>query len=397
MNELTDEVGMSADPLAEGAAIREIRETVRALVRDISPEERVTELDEAEVFDEELFTALAERRLTALGGDPDFGGWGDIREQSVVVEELATGPTSLAVYMVVHYMGVHILSAYGTEEQRERWLRPLIEGSAKVSFALTEPDGGTDIARAMRTVATETGDGWLVNGHKRWIGGSNTADLILLLARTAPSTASSIDGITMFAIPGGSSGVSPAVLPTMAIRGFDTTEILLHDVAVDGGAVVGTTGRGLRQVLSTLNRERINAASGALGAGSAALRYATDYARSRQAFGSTLGAFQAVQHRLVDGAVALEAARSLLVRAVEVESAGGRADLLSSMAKITATEAAVKVTQDGMETLGGVALSRTSPMQRWFRDVRLWVFAPVANDMLRNNLGQRLLDLPRSF
>src|SRR5690606_21870150 len=123
---------------------------------------------------------------------------------------------------------------------------------------------------AMRTVATETGDGWLVNGHKRWIGGSNTADLILLLARTAPSTASSIDGITMFAIPGGSSGVSPAVLPTMAIRGFDTTEILLHDVAVDGGAVVGTTGRGLRQVLSTLNRERINAASGALGAGSAA-------------------------------------------------------------------------------------------------------------------------------
>ncbi|HLT83170.1 MAG TPA: acyl-CoA dehydrogenase family protein [Phototrophicaceae bacterium] len=397
MSDLTDATGLAADPLAESSSLRKLRETVRTLVRDISPEERVLQLDEDEVFDQELFAALGAEGLTALGGDASLGGSGDIREQAVVIEELAAGPTSLAVYMVVHYMGVHILSTYGTSEQREQWLKPLMAGSAKVSFALTEPGGGTDIARAMRTVAEETPDGWRINGHKRWIGGSNTADVILLLARSAPVSGSSIDGITMFAVPGGTPGVQASVLPTVSIRGFDTTEIHLTDVAVDAGAVIGSPGSGLRQVLSTLNRERINAASGALGAGTAALRYATDYARSREAFGSTLGAFQAVQHRLVDGAMALEAARSLLVRAAAVEAAGGRADLLSSMAKVTATEAAVKVTQDGMETLGGVALSRTSPMQRWFRDVRLWVFAPVANDMLRNNLGQRLLDLPRSF
>jgi acyl-CoA dehydrogenase len=394
---MSEDSAAGVDPIADTAAQRELRMTVREVIARVSPPQRIRELDEREEFDQQLFEALGEAGLTALGGDPAFGGHGDICEQAVVIEELAKGPTSMAVYMVVHFMGNHILSHDGSRQQREQWLSRLIDGSAKASFALTEPGGGTDSARAMRTRATRTEDGWLLNGHKRWIGGTNTADVLLVLARTAETTGSSIDGITMFAVPGGSQGAWASVLPTVSIRGFDTTEIRFEDVALPADAVVGNVSKGFRQVLSTLNRERINAAAGAIGAAGAAHAHTVEHVRGREAFGSTLGSFQVIQHRLVDGAIALESARSLLVRAARLEAAEERADLLSSMAKIAATEAAVKITQDGLECLGGIGLSRDEPMQRWFRDVRLWVFAPIANDMLRNYLGERLLGLPRSF
>lgn len=397
MNSLTDDAALAADPIADTPDRAELRREARALVERVAPPARVLELDEREEFDELLYSELARAGLLAVGADPAYGGRGDIEEQAVVIEELAAGPTSMAVYMVVHYMGVHILSHYGDAAQKEQWLGRLVRGEAKMSFALTEPTGGTDVARAMNTTARRIDDGWILNGHKRWIGGTNTADFLLVLARSSQTATSSIDGITMLLVPGDTPGLRPSVLPTVSIRGFDTTEILMEDVRLPKSAVVGQAGAGFRQVLSTLNRERINAAAGAIGASRGALEAAVEHARTREAFGSTLGAFQAVQHRLVDGAMAIEAARSLLVRAAALEAAGGRADLLSSMAKIAASEAAVKVTQDGMEVFGGMGLSRDLPMQRWFRDVRLWVFAPIANDMLRNYLGERLLGLPRSF
>ncbi|MBZ2195439.1 acyl-CoA dehydrogenase family protein [Occultella gossypii] len=394
---LTDEPGLAADPIADTAARAALRARVRELVTEVAPPERVLELDEREEFDEVLYRALAADGILAIGADAAYGGSGDIQEQAVVIEELAAGPTSMAVYLIVHYMGVHILSSFGTEEQRRQWLTRLVKGEAKLSFALTEPDGGTDIARVMSTSASQVEGGWVLDGHKRWIGGTNTADFLLVLARTAEPERSSIDGVTMLLVPGQTPGLSPTVLPTASIRGFDTTEIRFEDVHLPASAVVGVAGSGFRQVLSTLNRERINAAAGAIGAARGALDATVSHARDRKAFGSTLGAFQAVQHRLVDGALAIEAARGLLVRAAAIESAGGRADNLSSMAKVAASEAAVKVTQDGMEIFGGMGLSRDLPIQRWWRDVRLWVFAPINNDMLRNNLGERLLGLPRSF
>ena len=150
-------------------------------------------------------------------------------------------------------------------------------------------------------------------------------------------------------------------------------------------------------MLATLNRERINCAASAQGIARGALAVALERAHHRHAFGRPIGAFQSLQHRLVDGAVALEAAASLTVRAAAVEAAGGRADLLASMAKLAASEVAVKVTSDGMQLYGGWGMDRTLPIQRYFRDARLYTFAPVTNEMARNYLGQRLLGLPRSF
>jgi alkylation response protein AidB-like acyl-CoA dehydrogenase len=357
----------------------------------------VLELDDREEFDEELYSELRKLGAHGIGASPDAGGAGDIRDQMVVIEELAAGPTSMAIYMVVHYMATHILSAHGSDDQRALWLRRLVDGDAKVSFALSEPGGGTDVARAMRTAAKPVEDGWSISGQKTWISGATRADALIVLARTQPADGASVEGITMFLVPGGTPGVQVSEIRTVAVHGLDTCDVYFDDVRVPQSAVIGTIGAGFRQVIQTLNRERINAAAGALGAATAALDATVQYARERTAFDATLGSFQAVQHRLVNGAIAVESARALLVRAATVEAGGGRADILSSMAKVASSEAAVKVTQDGMETLGGAGFSRELSMQRWWRDVRLWVFAPLANDMVRNYLGERFLGLPRSF
>lgn len=395
--DLTDDMGRAADPVGDSDERKDLRQVLARMIAAVSPPERTREMDEREEFDETLHRHLAELGVLTLGASPEDGGDGDVRDQLVVIEELAAGPTSMAVFMVVHYMGVQILSSYGSDEQRAAWLQRLLSGEVKFSFALSESGGGTDITRAMRTTAKRVGNGWRLSGQKTWISGARLADFLIVLARTAPASQSSVDGITMFLVPADRTGIEVRELPTVAIHGLDTCEVFLDEVALGDEAVIGEVDRGFRQVLATLNRERLNTAAASLGAGRGALDAALSYASEREAFGKTLGEMQAVQHRLVDGALALESARSLMVRAAEIEAAGGRADLLSSMAKLAASEAAVKVTQDGMLVLGGAGFSREFPMQRWFRDVRLWTFAPLTNDMVRNYLGERYLGLNRSY
>ncbi|WP_067904709.1 acyl-CoA dehydrogenase family protein [Nocardia vaccinii] len=397
MRDLTDRVGLAADPLAESTERADLRAAVRDVIAVHSPPDRVLELDDAEDFDDNLHSALAKIGAMAIGAREEDGGIGDIRDQMTVVEELGSGPTSMAVNMIVHYMGVHILSSQGSAEQRREWLEPLLAGQAKFSFALTEPSAGTDIASGMRARATKTESGWVLNGQKMWISGAERADFFVVLARSADLGRSTVDGITMFLVPAKTPGITVRRVRTVAVHGLGTCEVFLDNVELSESAVIGQPDRGFRLVMETLNRERLNSSSGAIGAARGALDYIVGYASERVAFGKSLGSFQSVQHRLVDGALAIESGRSLMLRAAAVEAAGGRADLLSSMAKIACTEAAVKVTQDAMETMGGAGLSRETPVQRWFRDVRLWVFAPLANDMVRNYLGERFLELPRSF
>ena len=164
-----------------------------------------------------------------------------------------------------------------------------------------------------------------------------------------------------------------------------------------GDALIGAENAGFRQAFRTLNREGIIACAASLGVGRGALEFLTDYTREREVFGKPIGSFQVPQHWMVDAAVHLEAARSLMVRAAEVELGGGRADMLALMAKLMASEAAQDITLKGMQLMGGFGYSRELPMQRWFRDVRLWSFAPLNNEMVRNRIGERLLGLPRSY
>lgn len=377
----------------------EIRTLARSIVADCADPERVARLDASRTFDEELYTALGKAGLVGLGADAEDAAAADPRHEIVVLEELGAGPTSMAVCLVVQYMGVRLLSSYGSPGQRGQLLAPLLEGRSRIAFALSEPDGGTDVARAMRTVARRAEDGrWLVNGSKTWISGAATSEHAVVLARTGRPEPSAIDGISMLVVPLNAAGVRVRELDTAAIHGLDTCEVIFDDVRVGSEALLGAVGAGFRQVLATLNGERLNAAAVALGIARGALASAVGYAAERTAFSRPIGAFQALQHRLVDGAIRIESARGLLERAAAAAARdAGAAAELSAMAKVAAADAATEITDTGMRVMGGAGLSCEFPMQRYFRDARLYTFAPLTNEMLRNFVGERWLGLPRSY
>lgn len=379
----------------ESAAIREL---VNDLIDRHSPPEVTARLDRERAFNTELHEALADAGLIGLGNEAATSTPPDPRLEVAVLEELGAGPTSMAVCLVVQYMGVGLLAQYADEAQRAEVLAPLVGGRGRVAFALSEPDGGTDVAAAMRTRATRRADGtWSVSGTKTWISGPLVADHLILLARTAEPTRSSIDGITMFLVPRDSDGLRITELDTFAVHGLDTCTVELDEVALPSHAVLGEVGVGFRQVLSTLNGERLNAAAVALGIARGALAVATKYAKERNAFRRPIASFQALQVRLVDSAIQIESARALLDRAATAAAQGRRADTLSAMAKVAASEAAVSATDTGMRVMAGAGFSTEFPMERLFRDARLYTFAPLTNEMLRNYLAENHLGLPRSF
>ncbi|QXW01312.1 acyl-CoA dehydrogenase family protein [Rhodococcus globerulus] len=387
-------IGTQADTTAQA----DLREMVRDIVNRHAPPERVRECDIANMFDLALYRALGEAGLIGLDAQVGSTHGADPRNQIVVLEELAAGPTSMAVCLVVQYMGVGLLSEYGTDNQRRDVLAPLLDGRERVAFALTEPDGGTDVARVMRTRARRVEGGrWILDGAKTWISGPKNATNLIVLARTSVSETSTIDGITMFVVPTDATGITIRELDTFAIHSLDTCEIIFDGVELDESSVLGQADRGFRQVLGTLNGERLNAAAAALGIARGALEAAVDYGRQRQVFGRPVGSFQAGQHRLVDGAIQIEAARALMLQAADATASGARADILSAMAKVAASDAAVAVTDAGMRLMGGSGFSKEYPMERLFRDARLYTFAPLTNEMLRNHIGEKYLGLPRSF
>lgn len=374
------------DPIADSLERSELRATVRRVMADVSPPERVAELDEAELFDSELHTALASIDVLRLGL-----GVGDVRDQLVAIEELGAGPTSMAAFLISHYAAVGLLSSFGGPEEL---IDAALRGAARVSFALSEPDGGTDVARVMRTRATRNGDRWMVTGTKLWTSGAREADAVIVFARTSPVERSPADGITMFLVARDAPGLSVQALRTFGIHGMSTCEVYFEDVPA---RVLGPVDSGLRSAFAAIGGEGLHAAAACLGAGRGALDLSVSYAKERLVFGRPIGGFQVPQHWLVDGALSLEAARGLLWRAAEIEADGGDSSSLAAMAKLAVSEAAVTIALRGMQLLGGVGYSRDVAMQRFFRDARLWSFSPLTNEMVRNGLGERLLGLPRSY
>ncbi|HVM63530.1 MAG TPA: acyl-CoA dehydrogenase family protein [Acidimicrobiales bacterium] len=370
----------------------QLRDTVRRLIADVAPADRVARLDEAERFDDQLYEALGRVDAFAVGLTV-----GDIRDQLVIIEELAAGPTSMAAFMISHYAAVALVVRLAIEPEARVLADRALRGEARIAFALSEPDGGTDVARAMQTRAERTADGFRIVGTKLWTSGALEADATVVFARTSPPQRSAVDGITMLLVRRGAPGLSVRPVPTLGIRGLSTCEVVLDGVEAPLSAVLGDVDAGLRTAFRTISGEGLHAAAASIGVGRGALALAVQHAKDRLVFGRPVGAFQVPQHWLVDGAVALEAARALLVRAAEVEAGGGDAWALASMAKLAASEAAVQISLRGMQMMGGLGYSREVAMQRYFRDARLWSFSPLTNEMVRNMLGERFLGLPRSY
>ncbi|MBJ22069.1 MAG: acyl-CoA/acyl-ACP dehydrogenase [bacterium] len=386
------------DPLMDSPERAELRRMIRQLIEEISPAEHTSVLDESETFDAQLYSKLAELGLLGIDAPEEFGGGGDVRDQLVLIEELAKGPTSMAAFMISQFAVVQVLASFGRTAQAREVLAALVAGRTRVSFALSEPDGGTDVARVMKTRARRVDSGgFVLHGQKTWISGAAEADWLVVLARSSEIERSPVEGITMFLVPTNLPGIEIRAIDTLGIHSLSTCDVFLDDVEVPEETILGDLDRGMRQVFATVNREGLNAAAATLGVGLGALELAIEHTKERFVFGKPVASFQVPQHWMVDAAVQLEAARSLMGRAAEIEVAGGNADSLASMAKLIASEAAVEISLKGMQLMGGAGYTRASAMQRLFRDGRLWSFSPLNNEMVRNRLGEGWLGLPRSY
>ena len=370
-------------------------DTLVLAISDTSPPEQVARLDAAKRFDDELHSVLARLGVWGLGIDEEIGGSGGTNiEQLITLRALGNLSTSTAVFCVVQFMLTRLLRDNANAAQKEKWLKPLVTGECKASFCLTEAGGGTDILRAMKTRARAVDGGWMLNGAKMWISGATTSRFYVVLARTSEGKT---DGVSMLIVPRDAKGIQATEVETFAINGYDTCQVFFDDVFVPTENLLGVEGQGFRQVLATLNSERINASAVALGIAQGAIRYAADYAKNRNAFGKTLSQLQAVQHKLANVATSLELAWSFLLDTAQRDDAGEKVDVASSMVKLASSNVAKEAADVGMEILGGAGFDVSGPMQRYYRDHRLYSFAPLNDEMCRNLIAERYFGFQRAF
>jgi alkylation response protein AidB-like acyl-CoA dehydrogenase len=262
---------------------------------------------------------------------------------------------------------------------------------------MTEPDGGTDILGAMKTKAVADGDDYVINGAKIWTTGLNIASWLFVVARTSRNPDRPSQGLTVFLIPKDTPGITYRKIEKLGSKFLHSYEVSYKDVRVPKSSIVGTEGRGWHAIIDTLNNERIFVAAVCVGLGQGALDDAVQYAKERAAFGRPIGQFQAVQHPLADSLTEIEMARLMTYKASWMQDQGQDCSLPASMAKYFASEAAFRTTDRGMRVLAGYGFAMEYHMQRYYRDIRQLIFAPITNEMGKNYIAQVGLGLPKSY
>ncbi len=374
-----------------------LRDSVARFFAEQLPEERIREYDRARKIPREIWKQFAEQGWLGLSVDTTYGGsQADLQTGAVFCEELSRRFPSLAMDWVLLSMTARTFQEHGTEAQKEEYLTRLVNGDFIMAFGMTEPGGGTDIL-GLTTRASLDNTGWTVNGQKLFTTLATQADAILVLCRTDPvEDGKRARGLSLVLTPREQSGVEVRGLELMGMRAGGTSEVFFDDALAPPDALVGQRGRGWYTLLSSLDEERILSAAIYVGITAAALDIALQYAKDRAAFGRPIGAYQAVQHPLADVATELAQIRLLTQKAAWLLSNGRECAGEAAMAKLAASEAAIRCTDRCMRVLGGYGLVEESPLERLFRDARLGPFSPISNEMVKNFLGERM-GLPRSY
>lgn len=375
------------------------REMVRRWVDAEAPKDWMRRLEaDEENYPFALWDKLAEAGFFGIGIDEDWGGQGgDILMQMIFAREFArTAGGLLWVWGLTSFAGAKSVGLYGSDAQKERWLRPMAEGKLRVSIGMTEPGGGTDVLGAMQTFAVKVDGGWRINGAKMWTTAARVADRILLLARSDRTTEKKHQGLTLFFLDAKSPGVSATLLPKLGMRAMGSCSLTLEDVFVPDEDVLGEPGRAWYMLLPTLNNERIMVGAQCLGAIDGVLEDALDYVKQRHAFGQPIGQFQAIQHFIADIAASQLTTELLLYSVAWLQAQGTDCGVQANMLKMVATENAVRAADLGIQILGGMGYSAETDMQRYWRDHRILRMTPISNEMVRNSIAESL-GLPRSF
>ncbi|MEN0064478.1 MAG: acyl-CoA dehydrogenase family protein [Myxococcota bacterium] len=362
-------------------------EATRGFVEDeIGP--LVREDDEAERFRPEIMQALGAQGLTGVTTPEAFGGLGlGYVEYSLVLEAIARVSASYAVSVAVTGLPQMILSTFGTDAQRDRYLEGLATGRLLGAFALSEPGSGSD-AGALKTTATKRGEQYVLAGSKFWITHGGYADVYVVMARTGGPGPK---GVSAFLVDGTAKGLSFGKKEEkMGLRTSPTVEVILDDVVVDESARVGPEGTGFSVAMAALDSGRITIAATSLGICQSALEVATQYASQRRQFETPIIDFQGVGFMLADMAAKTEGARALTHRAAARRDAGLPHSYDAALAKLTATDAAMAVTTDAVQVLGGYGYTREYPVERYMRDAKVMQIVEGTNQIQRLVISRHL-------
>jgi len=353
--------------------LTEEQEAIRTVFREFARKEvlpSAAERDRSGEFPANLVRRLGELDGMGISVEEGAGGLGlDTQCQLIAIEEVAYADAALCSIYTAHYLGVEVFRLYGSPAQRERWLTPLAQGQLLASFALTEPDAGSDIA-SMTTRARRDGDDWVISGAKTFISNARESDVLTLFATVDAELG--FKGITAFVVPTYAAGISfSAPQDKMGLRSSPTYTVYLDQVRVPAEAVIGEIGRGGVQALTVLNAARIDIAAMANGIASRALDLAEQYAQERKAFGSRIADFQAIQLLLGQMDAELQASRVTAAWAGQERDRGRDLRRPGSIAKYIATETCFRVVDMALQIHGGAGYMKESEIERLYRDCRV--------------------------
>ncbi|MFB8235794.1 acyl-CoA dehydrogenase family protein [Kitasatospora purpeofusca] len=384
---MTTSPAKSVDRQLPSEEARELLNLTRDLVqRELKP--RAAEDEAAGRFPREVFRTLGEAGLLSLPYDEKYGGGEQPYEVYLqVLEELASGWLAVGLGVSVHTLSCHALATFGTDEQRERWLPGMLSGEQLGAYCLSEPQSGSDAA-ALRTRADLDGEEYVVGGTKAWITHGGEADFYSALVRTGEEGAR---GISCLLVPGTQPGLSAAPPEhKMGMKSSPTAQLHFDGARVSRDRLIGSEGQGFQIALAALDSGRLGIAACAIGVAQAALDTAVEYARERHQFGRPIADFQGLSFMLADMATQIEAGRALYLSAARRRDAGQAFSKEAAMAKLFCTDAAMRVTTDAVQVLGGYGYTQDFPAERYMREAKVLQIVEGTNQIQRLVIGRHL-------
>ncbi len=357
--------------------------------------------DGAGEFPEDFVAEMALGGWLGIAMPPEYGGAGlGVTEAALMMQTVARSGAALSGCSAIHMniFGPNPVVVFGTEEQKARALSRLIRGEDRTCFGVTEPNAGLNTAK-IETRAERTNNGWVVNGHKLWTSTAQTANKILLIARTTPveQCKKPVDGLSLFYTDLNRDYVEIREIDKMGRMAVDTNAVFIDGLPMAEDDLIGEEGKGFRYLLHGLNPERILVAAEAVGIGMVALERAVEYAKERIVFDRPIGQNQAIQHPLAKCWAELQAANLMAFKGAALYDAGEECGAEANSAKYLAAEAGFRACETAILTHGGMGYAKEYDVERYLREIMIARIAPVSREMILNYIGERVLGLPRSY
>ncbi|WIX80410.1 acyl-CoA dehydrogenase family protein [Amycolatopsis carbonis] len=388
--------------LAQTAGLSDVQSEILATVRSFVDKEvipRAQELEHADVYPVEIVEGMKALGLFGLTIPEEYGGLGEsLLTYALVVEEIARGWMSVSGVINTHFIVAHMISRYGTEEQKRYFLPRMATGEVRGAFSMSEPDLGSDVA-AIKTRARRDGEGYVIDGAKMWLTNGGTSNLIALLVRTDEGAEKPHQNLTAFLVekPEGYGEVAPGLtipgkIEKMGYKGVDTTEAVFDGFRIGADRVLGgAPGGGFSFMMDGVEVGRVNVAARACGIAIRAFELAVEYAQQRRTFGKPIAQHQAIAFKLAEMATKVEAAHLMMVNAARLKDSGARNDVGAGMAKLLASEFCAEVTQDAFRIHGGYGYSKEFEIERLMREAPFLLIGEGTSEIQKTIISRGLL------